>query len=122
MRARPSTVGIVAAISMILFTATAVVITAPMQGCSLIQGTATPQRVYFEAQEVFIVLVTNAIQAKQDERISQSDWDTVWLPAIDQGTDLLDDMELAYQSGDAEGFNFAKAGLNAVAAILRGAE
>ena len=98
------------------------VVTAPMAGCSILQTTETPERVYFNTQEAFIVLVTNALQAKRDGRISQQDWSTVWNPAIQQGSDLLDEMQMAYLDGDYESFNMARATLNAVSEILKGVE
>lgn len=98
------------------------VITAPMTGCSLIQNTATPERIYFESQEAFIVLVTAAIEAKRKGTISQDDWDSSWNPAIQQGSDLLDEMQAAYLEGDYESFNLARSTLTAVAEILKGGE
>lgn len=105
---------------------TIAITTVPMTGCAITQvfqeQEQTPQRIWFNAQEAFIVLVRTATQAKIDGRISQSDWDTRWNPAIQQGNALLDEMQAAYLNDDYESFNIAKAALAVASAILEGSE
>jgi len=80
----------------------------------------TPRGQYFQAQEVYIVAVTNLIAAKRAGLISQSDWDTIYNPAIQEGNSLLDLMDESIESSDAAVFNLARASLEAISRMLKG--
>jgi hypothetical protein len=97
--------------------------TVPLTGCQAFgQIEDTPRGRYFQAQEVFILAVTNAIQAKQAGSIAQEDWDSLFNPAIQEGNVLLDVMESAYMSGDSQSFDLARASLESISRLLKGDE
>ncbi len=55
---------------------------------------------YTQTQEVYISTVQSLIDAKTFGRIEQSDWDNVFLPIINEGNRILDDLKIAAEAGD----------------------
>lgn len=76
-----------------------------MPGCALIQREATPNAVYFDTQEAFILSVRNLNAARRAGEIGDDDWVNIYLPAINRGNSILDDMDAARAAGDFDRLN-----------------
>ena len=105
-----------------LFVAVPTIAVSSMTGCQAFgQIEDTDRGRYFQAQEFYIVAVTNAISLMNAGSISQEDWDTLFNPAIQEGTALLDIMEASYMANDPQSFDLARASLESIITVLQGA-
>lgn len=76
-----------------------------MPGCALVQRGASPDSVYFDTQEAFILSVRNLNAARRAGEIGDEDWVNIYLPAINRGNSILDDMDAARAAGDFDRLN-----------------
>lgn len=91
-------------------------ITAP--GCAIFSSSATPNEKYYEAQELFILAVRNAIAARSANRISDDAWANIYLPAINRGNSILDQMDAARIEGDIDTLAILRSALTELVAQI----
>lgn len=110
------------ALCVVLFTATPAVTF--MGGCDAFGQSIedTPRGNYFEIQEAFTAAASIALDAKRSGSISQDDWDSIYNPAIQQGSILLDSMEAAVVTGDTNRLQTLRGLLVGIIEIINGGD
>jgi len=86
-------------------------------GCSILQENAHPTAVYQDWQQVYVSTVELLIIAFDEGKISQSDWDNFYNPAIQEGDRLLDVMYEELENPDK--FDLARESLVSVINIIK---
>lgn len=86
-------------------------------GCSIFQESAHPTAVYQDWQQVYISTVELLNVAFDEGKIGQSDWDTIYNPAIQEGDRLLDVMYASLE--DPQLFDLNKEALISVINIIK---
>lgn len=71
-----------------------------LSGCALFDSDAPPIQKYHQTQEAYIFVVGSLLDAKMSGQISQERWDRDINPAIQEGSLLLDQMDMLIQAGE----------------------
>ena len=91
-------------------------------GCALFDISSTPAERYVDVQDLFTLAARAAMAARAEGKISDSDWETVYLPAINRGSEALDAANDARIAGDLDGLATARIIVEQALAEIGGAQ
>lgn len=80
---------------------------------------SSPEATYANVQDVYIATVDTIIELKEAGKISQDDYDTIVLPTINAGDEILDKYLIAVKTAKATGEPISRVILENLTADLR---